>query len=721
MRGVALGAVVWILSGCGAASHAVVPRESPRPPDTRPVREAASEILIDGVRDGALLEEREGLRLVGGSGTVALVGADGHVRAAHRFGYGGEGTLARFLDDTEVVVADVDAEGFRGPYSGRLVRWHLDDDTLDVLGEMGDGRLWTERFGRYLLISDSVEYVYAVDGERAQQLVDAVDFVRMPDGSFVTTTYGDPFPAAVAHLTLASDGSLVETAFADRYDVLLDTGLARTPDGQRLVRLVDRTVLDVDLSGCTELWVTVAHIGCFPDGLEQEASRWLRLADLTWIPREEIVEEPLPDEEEVIPPSVVASIGARGIPEMAWSSANTLALGASSGTLLLDARGLRSLGSRSGRLRWGGSPEYVVVGMRVFPLDGPSSERTSTRTEMRPYLGDIDEEPLAELQAYDRWADGGEPPTFAPLCNDAAHRCVRTVANEERRIVAWGLFDPRRPSRELRRIEAELPVTAATAFMGAAWLRVVDDGGAMHLEPLTAGEPTSAAERWRWVELESGWVVAPGDTPSVVTFVPDGSGEPVSRSFEGVVETITIADEDHVLVEIGFEGPFVPLSHHVEVLELPSLTTVRQYAGSGSVHTRRCRGADLIESVTIADETVEQLHEAGCPIPHHDDEDRSMPLAFSGDGAFWVEPLGDVMRIHRTSDGAVLEVRMTTEGALVVGPGPSFEASGTIAEHLVVRSAGPVRAASLTVGPDVRARFERPGLVAAFFAGQPLP
>jgi hypothetical protein len=58
---------------------------------------------------------------------------------------------------------------------------------------------------------------------------------------------------------------------------------------------------------------------------------------------------------------------------------------------------------------------------------------------------------------------------------------------------------------------------------------------------------------------------------------------------------------------------------------------------------------------------------------------------------------------------------------LVAGPDGVFEGSGDVLDHVVVREPGAVRTAPITAGAEARARFERPGLVAAFFSGAALP
>jgi len=113
--------------------------------------------------------------------------------------------------------------------------------------------------------------------------------------------------------------------------------------------------------------------------------------------------------------------------------------------------------------------------------------------------------------------------------------------------------------------------------------------------------------------------------------------------------------------------------------------------------------------------------EGACPVRDARD-DQAWLIQVSADRSLWIDGrLGDEVVVHRVSDGAVLSVRVTTDGVLAVGPGGVFEATGAVADHVVVREPGPVRSAPITTGAEARARFERPGLVSAFFRGAPLP
>lgn len=70
---------------------------------------------------------------------------------------------------------------------------------------------------------------------------------------------------------------------------------------------------------------------------------------------------------------------------------------------------------------------------------------------------------------------------------------------------------------------------------------------------------------------------------------------------------------------------------------------------------------------------------------------------------------------------ALARAQLTHEGVLVSAASGVFEGSGPVVDHVVVREPGPVRRATITTGAEARARFERPGLTAAFFRGEPLP
>ena len=501
--------------------------------------------------------------------------------------------------------------------------------------------------------------------------------------------------------------------------------------GPSLVRLADGTPVAIDLGPCEQVSGGNDAVTC----RAASGNRSLRLSDMTWldVADEEVVSlegdgwEALQDDgsEAETPsgpppaPPPVPTVGARGILDVAWSPAHQLALGTSSEVALLSEAGIRSVATRGGQIDWGDSAEYLMLGRRIVPLDTASLDRPSTRTEVLPYLGEEDDDGYLDEVARYQWWLGGimDEPVATPICNAGRpRRCVRTVASQELGLQGWTIFAPTRPDRELGHIDVGLPAVGATAFVGAAWVRVVDESGRMRLEPLAGGASMGLAAPAHWAELAAGWVLVTEDEPTVLSFVPDGPGEVVRRTFDFEIDDVTIVDDGHVLIRIR---PGHTIHRTVQRLEVPSLASLRDYAPSVPRHARRCDGADLVVEASVADETVSQVHPGACPHPVPDDD--TLPIAIAGDGAFWAEPLGERVRIHREADGAVLEVRMTTEGVLVVGPGQIYEATGTIAEHLVHRAAGPVRSAAITTGAEVRERFERPGLIAAFFSGQPLP
>ena len=132
-----------IAIGCGAAAARPV---EPVAETTAPPAEVLSgptepEVIIDGVRDGMLLDERDGLRLVLGAGTLAIVDASGHVRLSHRIAFGGV-VEAAFSGVDDVVVQVTEELALRWAYAGLVVRWHLPTDTFEPLagarlGEIG--------------------------------------------------------------------------------------------------------------------------------------------------------------------------------------------------------------------------------------------------------------------------------------------------------------------------------------------------------------------------------------------------------------------------------------------------------------------------------------------------------------------------------------------------------------------------------------------------------
>lgn len=710
----ASGSLALVLAlGCGGAS--VRPAE---PEPTSPLAEvavpepvpasASAELVIDGVREPQLLDELEGWRLVGGAGTVALVGPDGHVRASHRFGYGGGGTNASFVGDRHAVVGNADYDGFRGPWSGRLVRWDLDADAIEQLGELGYSAPTMGRLGDRLLVgrgdgSDGVLAVTTTDVEplsSAPHVVCAVgmdacflydveltDVVRVDESGALRT---EPAPP-----TLVPVGA---TGFALRENELvrladLSTVPLTLAPGERLESALPRgghELVEVRIDG--------------EDG-ESELTRILLVPELTFHP----ADAALPP---IAPPVLLR--GALGIPEVVFApSSSRIALGSSTGTLVLGPGGVEHRFTLTGGLSWRGET-ILEVGGRVVPFDLAVTAAGSTRTDAAPFVGYYDDsETLVEALPLAEWVgDGAEgpPPNVPPVCSDEApRRCVRTTfdGGDGYGVAGWEIYDPARPRRVLDRIEASIPAVPRTVLPTAHRVRMIDSEGMMRVEPIGTGEPSPAAEPWTWRETRQGWVLRPIDQPSVLVGVPAGPGPLVERDFgeDAQVDSLTLVDDERVLAVV---------SDTVHVLRVPTLETIATYP-LGPRAEWHCELDDVVER--FGDVRIE----GACPRPLPEDDYRTIAALISADRSFWAEPLGEVVVVHRVSDGATLSVRVTTEGLLAVGPGLVFEATGTIAEHLVLREAGPLRSAPITSGAEVRARLERPGLIAAFFSGAPLP
>jgi hypothetical protein len=141
-----------VQGGEGAQTTQVITPRAPRHPAHRTV-------LVDGVREAQVLDELGGFRLVGGAGTIALVGPDGHVRASHRFAFGADGANGVFLASdprgervSHAVVGNGDQDGFRSPWGGQLDRWNLDEDTIEELTGLGYAAPQLARVGRAVVV-----------------------------------------------------------------------------------------------------------------------------------------------------------------------------------------------------------------------------------------------------------------------------------------------------------------------------------------------------------------------------------------------------------------------------------------------------------------------------------------------------------------------------------------------------------------------------------------
>ncbi len=654
--------VSWLaLAGCGAAAppaeepraEVVVPNENapaaeaePAAPPPSPPTERA--VLVDGVRGAVVFDEFDGFRLVGGAGTLALVGPDGHVRASHRFAFGADGATGVFLDAGRVVTGNGDHDGFRGPWSGRLSRWSLDTDTIEQLRALG----------------------YA-----------APSLARL-DGVVVVVS---PTESMLSGVTVTS---------LDEYG---DYG--------------------VDSLG----WAPGRPPECYVGSGEQT---WLVRADGGGHLVLTDVNGPVPETPSPTPAaglSMSTQIGARGMPAAELApTARILAISTSSTMVLLGPDGIGSELPSPGYVQWS-SDATLRVGSFLHPLSAPTIHRTSMLVDRVPSPMYSESDPIPELSAFGEWQyqareaqESGAPVpplTLQPVCSSGAPvRCVRVHVDDEQDIDGWELFDPARPTRVLARLEGrQWPPGYGYVVVapGGRFLRDIDEGAT--ITPLPRGEPINDLETW--VELETGWVyVEPADM-AVVHFLPY-RGRAVERTFGGEVRSLTIVDGAHVLV--GVEDDAGDVGH---VVELPSLSSVQtiDIGSSGSVARLHCHDADLV------DEADDVVVEGGCPVPGLDFDD-SFAITSTRDRAFWLDArLGDEIVVHRGSDGAVLRVRVTTGGVLVSGPGGMFEATGDVRDHVVVREPGPVRAATITAGGEARARFERPGLTAAFFRGDPLP
>lgn len=401
------------------------------------------------------------------------------------------------------------------------------------------------------------------------------------------------------------------------------------------------------------------------------------------------------------------------MPTLAFAHASPrLALQSSAGVVVLGPGGFEHTRALTGEVGWL-AENVLTVGGALVPMELPIDAASSTLTSAVPFgFGGEDGDYLVEHELVAQWRDSGEaPPDLPPVCNDETpRRCVRTVLDEDAPdgIARLEVYDPARPARALLRVDADLPATARTVAVSSRRVRVIDSEGRMRVEPIGGGETSPLADAWSWRETRRGWVLVPSDAPDVLVGVPSGAGAIVRRTVGDALFSsgVTIVDDERALVRIGDEA---------HLIRIPTLETLATYPLATERVAWSCELADVVER-----ETGTRL-EGACPRPLPEDDYRTIAALLSADRAFWAEPLGDEVRVHRVADGATLTVRMTTEGTLVIGPGPTFEADGAIADHLVLREAGPARSATTTVGADVRARCERPGLVAAFFSGAPLP
>ncbi|MBX7193031.1 MAG: hypothetical protein K1X94_13275 [Sandaracinaceae bacterium] len=643
----------------GASTEPTSPSEEPSTPPAEEVAEAPREtapapvapvssraVLIDGVRDAVLLDELAGFRLVGGAGTLALVGPDGHVRASHRFAFGSTGAsgvlLAPHGEATHAVVGNGDRDGFRGPWSGRFGRWDLDRDTLEGFG--------------------AIEY-------------DLPQFARLgPLVIAVDTTNGTVF-------------TVTDTAFVEREEI------------------ADRVV-----------WAPDRPPECIV-GTESESflARLDERGALSLAARTEGA--PMPGQP---PPTPMAwpmdrALGARGLPSLRLAPVGARLIVATSSSMIV--LGPEGPGPET-PLRWEASwdgPDATYVDGVVRPLAVPTHAGRSLLVDAIPYPGEAEgDSTVPETRAYLQWVYGageseegerrGPPPRIAPVCSRGrGARCVRAHF-EEGRITGWDIYDRARPTRVLRQfpVEEYPPGVGHTLIApGGRFMRTYD-GSYITLTPLPGGPELGEIDVAKLAELPSGWVfVEPADPSSLRGLSYDGTE--TRRALGSEVRSLSIVDETHVLAVHA---------DSFEVIEVPSLATTRTIARAAPGRVLHCDGTSLV------DEAGEEA-EGDCPVGALTDYE---VVSMSGDRAFWVDGrLGDEAHVHRSSDGAELVVRVSTAGLLVSGPGGVFEGNGAVLDHVVVREPGPVRTATITTGREARARFERPGLVAAFFGGRALP
>ncbi len=636
--------------GCGASSpvveHASVVAEAapepvaPSPP--RPMAPTARAVLIDGVRGGAVLDERDGWRLVSGAGTVALVGADGHVRASHRFAYGSGGARAIFGPRGHALVENLDGGGQLGPLSSQLHHWDLDADTLEQLAALGYNAPSMARLGEVALAvlpeaSEGEGLVALGPSGVSRHDLTAVS-LRCEEGPPPSCTAGTYEQPRVATIRLDPSGALV-----------------------------------------------IQHITDPSTSNEGED--------------EEVAEEPEP------PPRVtglVPSLGARGIHEQVFAPRSPrLLLVSPTEAVVLGPDGI------SPRIAHGAARGEAVYESAAESGWAPNESALLLGGAVVPFGIEPPQEPSRIGPVFLGGEEGGEI-SAGPVCSPGPRaRCVR-ARREDDEVVGWEVFDPRRPSRALVTLELEETPEAApeTAWLpaGAQYLRAIDWAGRMSLQPLGRGEALGPFEQARWAEVEAGWAWI--DVAGVSAL---GARDRAARSLELDAQPVSIQpfDAEHVLVRLQDEALLV---------RVPELRTERTFplASSEPVHRWYCT-----EEGGLRDEAAAGAApiEGACPL--RGVEPRR--LGISADRAFWSVLEGEEARVTRSADGAVLLVRLTTDGVLASAESGAFEATGAIVDHVVVREPGPVLTAALVAGAEARARFERPGLVAAFFAGRALP
>lgn len=658
------GASLLALAGCGGAQDeprttptvSVVPPASTEPvltppPASPPSYPSTRTVLIDGLRGAHVLDVVGDFSLVGGTGTIALVGPEGHVRASHRFAFGADGASGVFLtptagDATHAVVGNGDQDGFRGPWGGELDRWSLDTDTLAQLHHLGYAAPLFARVGpSVVVVSPAMTELYGVTATGFEEREEGADQLGWAPGRPAECYVGN--------------GE--------------DTWLVRA-----------------DASGA--LVVTEAS-GPVPESIAAQ-----RIPS-TW--------------------PMSATIGARGLPSVALEpSGGHLAISTSSTTIVFGPEGLgaeREGGRevsfpRAGLLRAGevvspvAAPALLSRSQLASRFEYPEDEEGATAPELRAFFD-------WRYQAGEAVADGQPIPPLAiePLCNAVAPlRCVRARL-EGAALAGWDYYDPARPRRVLGTIDQRnYPPGPGHALVapGGRWIRIFNGEGDSSIVAMPRGPRYERLESW--VELDSGFLLIDPDRSERLVFLPFRGGAETERIDEVAFARLAILDATHALAWNGGDT--------VEVLAIPSLTTERTLTLGAEGALYHCRDGGL------ADADGDDFLPGACPLADLD-EDEGWSITVSSDRAFWVDQrLGDELLVSRRIDGARLIVRVTTDGVLVNAADTGvFEGAGGVLDHVVVREPGPVRTAPIVAGAEARARFERPGLVAAFFSGAALP
>lgn len=689
------GWAVWasVLLGCGAASPPVAAPE-PVPPEPPPVAEMTAVapapepppfpservVLVDGVRSGGVVvDELAGVRLVTGEGTIALVGADGHVRAAHRLAFGSSAGGA-FVGADHAAVGSADANGFRSPWADDVLRWDLDHDTLTQLAVLGYLPPSFAHFGEVAVVGIDEGLAFVGRGS-----------FEIWEGAWGTVVWPASRPDWAALVAPETDtvrgllvlrAGMIESEEVEGTVVLVGAtelaALENEADGAlRLVRLPERTPVVVEGLLPGEVVVDTIARGDLsyvrfrgPDG-----ERDLELPSFRWVaaePHDFVHAAPLFD------------VGPHGIRSFEFApTSSRIALATSTRTIVLGPGGIEHHFGGGRRVSWVGSEALLRVDGLYRPLGEPSRDGRSTLTPAR---------------------DGDA------ICTPSGRRrrCLRSVEDSG----DWELYDAAHP----RRVLGTIPPSSDGALVpevlapGARYVRGTDEWGRSVIVSLPGGERTVFESDW--LELADAWIFvetdSDGEEPRLVRIPYDG-GDSTERELGETPWGLGILDDGHVILV---------LDGAAEVILTATLETERTIERDAAepTHHWTCSADGLFDDGVSGYEAVP---DPACP-PDFDYERASFVVSF--DRAFTAEgSLGDEIHVRRTADGAEISVRISDAGVLVSGPGGVFAGEGDLLDHVVVRDPGPVRAAAITFGADARARFERPELLAAFFSGAPLP